>query len=89
MIDGLVVYPKVIEKHLISELPFMATENILMEAVKKGGDRQKIHERIRELSMEAAKFWKKTEVWLICLWRFLCNLVVIYVGIKVKLHVGI
>ncbi|MDQ2087197.1 adenylosuccinate lyase [Herbivorax sp. ANBcel31] len=53
--DGLVVYPKVIEKHIQDELPFMATENILMEAVKKGGDRQKLHERIRVHSMEAAK----------------------------------
>ncbi len=53
--DGLVVYPKVIEKHILSELPFMATENILMQAVKGGGDRQKLHERIRLHSMEAAK----------------------------------
>ncbi|MBQ7565399.1 MAG: adenylosuccinate lyase [Lachnospiraceae bacterium] len=51
--QGLVVYPKVIEKHLMAELPFMATENILMDAVKKGGDRQALHERIRQLSMEA------------------------------------
>ncbi len=55
VVDGLVVYPKVIEKRLLSELPFMATENILMEAVKHGGDRQELHERIRELSMEAGK----------------------------------
>ena len=55
VVDGLVVYPKVIEKHLMSELPFMATENIMMDAVKKGGDRQELHERIRELSMEAGK----------------------------------
>ncbi len=53
--DGLVVYPKVIEKHLMEELPFMATENIMMDAVKAGGDRQELHERIRELSMEAGK----------------------------------
>ena len=53
--DGLVVYPKVIEKHLMEELPFMATENIMMEAVKRGGDRQELHERIRIHSMEAAK----------------------------------
>lgn len=53
--DGLVVYPKVIEKHVWEELPFMATENILMEAVKRGGDRQELHERIRVHSMEAAK----------------------------------
>ena len=55
VVDGLVVYPKVIRKHLMSELPFMATENIMMDAVKKGGDRQELHERIRELSMEAGK----------------------------------
>ena len=53
--DGLKVYPKVIEKRLMSELPFMATENIMMDAVKAGGDRQELHERIRELSMEAGK----------------------------------
>ena len=53
--DGMVVYPKVIEKHILEELPFMATENILMEAVKRGGDRQELHERIRVHSMEAAK----------------------------------
>ncbi len=52
---GLVVYPKVIEKHLRSELPFMATENIMMDAVKLGGNRQELHERIRELSMEAGR----------------------------------
>lgn len=55
VVDGLVVYPKVIEKRLRSELPFMATENIMMDAVKAGGDRQELHERIRELSMEAGK----------------------------------
>lgn len=53
--DGLVVYPKVIEQRLRKELPFMATENIMMDAVKAGGDRQELHERIRELSMEAGK----------------------------------
>ena len=53
--DGMKVYPKVIEKHLREELPFMATENIMMDAVKAGGDRQEAHERIRELSMEAGK----------------------------------
>lgn len=53
--DGMVVYPKVIEKHVMEELPFMATENIMMEAVKRGGDRQELHERIRVHSMEAAK----------------------------------
>ncbi|MDO4648236.1 MAG: adenylosuccinate lyase [Eubacteriales bacterium] len=55
VVDGLVVYPKVIEKHMLSELPFMATENIMMDAVKAGGDRQELHERIRELSMEAGR----------------------------------
>ena len=55
MVDGLVVYPKVIEKHLMAELPFMATENIMMDAVKAGGDRQELHERIRELSMIAGR----------------------------------
>ena len=55
VVDGLVVYPKVIEKRLMCELPFMATENIMMDAVKAGGDRQELHERIRELSMEAGK----------------------------------
>lgn len=55
VVDGLVVYPKVIEKRLMSELPFMATENIMMDAVKAGGDRQEIHEKIRRLSMEAGK----------------------------------
>ena len=55
IVDGLVVYPKVIEKRLMSELPFMATENIMMDAVKAGGDRQELHEAIRELSMLAGK----------------------------------
>ena len=55
VVVGLVVYPKVIEKHMMAELPFMATENIMMDAVKAGGDRQELHERIRELSMEAGK----------------------------------
>ena len=53
--DGLKVYDKVITKRLMSELPFMATENIMMDAVKAGGDRQELHERIRELSMEAGR----------------------------------
>ncbi|MDD6212322.1 MAG: adenylosuccinate lyase [Clostridiales bacterium] len=53
VVDGLVVYPKVIEKRLMSELPFMATENIMMDAVKAGGDRQELHEKIRTLSMQA------------------------------------
>lgn len=55
IVDGMVVYPKVIEKHLMAELPFMATENIMMDAVKAGGDRQELHEKIRVLSMEAGK----------------------------------
>lgn len=57
--DGLVVYPKVIRRHLMAELPFMATENIMMDAVKAGGDRQELHERIRELSMEAGRIVKE------------------------------
>ena len=57
--DGLVVYPKVIRKHLMAELPFMATENIMMDAVKAGGDRQELHERIRELSMAAGRHVKE------------------------------
>ncbi|GAU79087.1 adenylosuccinate lyase [Fusibacter sp. 3D3] len=56
---GLVVYEKVIEKHVMAELPFMATENIIMEAVKKGGDRQKMHEAIRVHSMEAGRMVKE------------------------------
>ena len=55
VVDGLVVYEKVINKRLMSELPFMASENIMMDAVKNGGNRQELHERIRELSMEAGK----------------------------------
>lgn len=55
VVDGLVVHTKVIEKHLMAELPFMATENIMMDAVKAGGDRQELHEAIRVLSMEAGK----------------------------------
>ena len=55
VVDGLVVYDKVIEKRLRSELPFMATENIMMDAVKAGGDRQELHEKIRELSMQAGQ----------------------------------
>lgn len=51
--DGLVVYPKTIRRHIDEELPFMATETILMEAVKRGGDRQELHEKIRTLSMQA------------------------------------
>ena len=57
--DGLVVYPKVIEKHLLAELPFMMTENILMDAVKAGGDRQALHEEIRRMSMEAGRAVKE------------------------------
>lgn len=58
VVDGMVVYPKMIEKRLLSELPFMATENIMMEAVKRGGDRQELHERIRVHSMEAGRVVK-------------------------------
>lgn len=57
--DGMVVYPKMIEKHLMAELPFMATENIMMEAVKRGGDRQELHERIRVHSMDAGRIVKQ------------------------------
>ncbi len=57
--DGLVVYEKVIEQHLKRELPFMATENIMMDAVKRGGDRQILHEKIREHSMAASKAIKE------------------------------
>jgi adenylosuccinate lyase len=57
--SGLVVYPEVIRKNLNEELPFMATENILMEAVEKGGDRQDLHERIRQHSLDAADVVKK------------------------------
>jgi adenylosuccinate lyase len=53
--SGMVVYPKVIEKRIAEELPFMATETILMEAVKRGGDRQELHERIRKYSMQASE----------------------------------
>lgn len=55
VVDGLVVYDKVITKHMMAELPFMATENIMMNAVKNGGNRQELHEKIRQLSMEAGK----------------------------------
>ena len=57
--SGLVVYPKVINKRIMSELPFMATENIMMDAVKNGGDRQELHERIRKHSMDAGKVVKE------------------------------
>ncbi len=59
VVSGLVVYPKMIEKRLNDELPFMATENIMMAAVKKGGDRQELHEKIRVYSMEAGKVVKE------------------------------
>lgn len=55
VVSDMVVYPKVIEKHVLEELPFMATENIMMEAVKKGGNRQELHEKIRLYSMEAGR----------------------------------
>jgi len=57
--DGIVVYPMIIRKRILEELPFMATENILMEAVKRGGDRQVLHERIRVHSMESSKMVKE------------------------------
>ena len=59
IVDGLVVYPKVIYKHFMAEIPFMATENIMMDAVKQGGNRQELHEKIRQLSMEAGKTVKE------------------------------
>ena len=55
VLDGLVVYPKMIEKRIMAELPFMSTEYIIMECVKNGGDRQELHERIRVHSMEAGR----------------------------------
>lgn len=57
--DGLVVYPKVVESRVLKELPFMATENIMMTAVKKGGDRQELHEKLRTYSIAAAKVVKE------------------------------
>lgn len=57
--SGMVVYPKVIEQHILKELPFMATENIMMQAVKNGGDRQELHEKIRIHSMAAARVVKE------------------------------
>ena len=59
VVDGIIVYPKVIEKHILSELPFLATENILMDAVKAGGNRQELHEKIRLLSMQAGRAVKE------------------------------
>ena len=59
VVDGLVVYPKVIYKHFMAEIPFMATENIMMDAVKAGGNRQELHEKIRQLSMQAGKTVKE------------------------------
>ena len=66
VVDGLVVYPKVIYKHFMAEIPFMATENIMMDAVKEGGNRQELHEKIRQLSMQAGKTVKeegKITIW--------------------------
>ena len=74
VVDGLVVYDKVITKHMMAELPFMATENIMMDAVKNGGNRQELHEKIRQLSMEAGKNVKvegKDNNLLCMLWRVL------------------
>ena len=59
VVDSLVVYPKVIYKHFMAEIPFMATENIMMDAVKEGGNRQELHEKIRQLSMQAGKTVKE------------------------------
>ena len=59
VVDGLVVYPKVINQQFMREIPFMATENIMMDAVKKGGDRQELHEKIRRYSMEAGRMVKE------------------------------
>lgn len=59
IVDGLVVYDKVIDQHFMKEIPFMATENIMMDAVKRGGDRQELHERIREHSMAAGAMVKQ------------------------------
>jgi adenylosuccinate lyase len=59
IMSGLVVYPKMIHAHIMNELPFMATENIMMAATNKGGDRQELHEKIRQLSMEAGNNVKK------------------------------
>jgi len=58
VVSGLVVYPKMIEKHILDELPFMMTENIMMEVTKKGGNRQELHEEIRQLSMKAGSVVK-------------------------------
>ena len=60
--DGLVVYPKVIEQHLRRELPFMATENIMMDAAKRGADRQELHEHVRVHSMAASKVIKEERI---------------------------
>jgi adenylosuccinate lyase len=60
VISGMKVYPKMMRKHLEVELPFLATENILMHCVKKGGDRQQLHEAIREISLSTAKEIKET-----------------------------
>ena len=57
--DGLVVYPKVVRSRVMAELPFMASENIMMKAVKKGGDRQELHERLREHAVAAAAVVKQ------------------------------
>ena len=57
--DGLVVYPKVVRARVMAELPFMASENIMMKAVKKGGDRQELHERLREHAVAAAAVVKQ------------------------------
>ena len=60
--DGLVVYPKVVRSRVMAELPFMASENIMMKAVKKGGDRQELHERLREHAVAAAAVVKPNDM---------------------------
>ena len=60
--DGLVVYPKMIRQRIMRELPFMATENIMMDAVEKGGNRQELHEKIRQYSMIAVKHVKEEDL---------------------------
>ena len=62
VVDGLVVYPKVIYKHFMAEIPFMATENIMMDAVKEGGNRQELHEKIRQLSMQERPSRKRVRI---------------------------
>ena len=78
MTSGLIVWPKVIGAHVKEQLPFMATENILMECVKAGGDRQELHEAIRVHSMEAARVYKEEGVWW-CVWLVILAAVEVWV----------